>query len=557
MVAESYPTLLECCQEMVQNAIDSKPTWIVIDANFNSRNIEVTDDGEGVSVSRFQTVLDNIGVSQKRDDKLGRFGRGIMSPAGKCRRFSFTSCPKRNARVEGYAQWIFDCTKIADTAHDLEIPQIKLPRLTFARDQRQSGRKHEYIQWRSRMLVEGVTTDKRISRLGMATLAQALIDRYGVAIRKQGINVWINYTHADGSNEDMHVTAPEFGGAPLKEVTYSTDDSGETIFKLFTTTNALGKAKKGKVSLGEIGDDSRIRLVDFTRVVGNLLDERVVTALRSGIFEGEIFSEKAELHGNRKQFLENDALAGLCICINTWFEQVGSKIFKEVKDQTQERRYQELGLRSMKAIDQMIKAMDLGNLFDKFKIGSTGKGHFDIGGRESNKPPAKAVQGSPGKKRPKKKKHSKKKPSSPPKPPSKDHPNHHPALVGGPDGKQRKWVRSNSTGLMVRIDNMSSKSDVFEMNMNDGVLTINSRHPLFANKVKDRDTYVMKYTEAVAAMALSLLQADETSDVYMAQKRILEDHFEFAVHLIVNADRVTERVRPGGKSSKEEDSNGN
>src|SRR5437762_1001324 len=83
-----YPTLLEVLLETIQNCIDknSRDIWVTI--NQKSRNLTIRDDGDGVSGEEFNKALDQIGMTMKKESALGRFGLGLVSPVGKCEKFT-------------------------------------------------------------------------------------------------------------------------------------------------------------------------------------------------------------------------------------------------------------------------------------------------------------------------------------------------------------------------------------------------------------------------------------------------------------------------------------
>jgi len=537
-MAKTYPSFLETIVEVIQNAIDANPRTITVDVNMNSRRLEVTDDGDGVSVATFERALAQVGMSIKGRDKLGRFGRGLVSPLGKCQRFCFCSCPKRGA-TEGYREWTFESSTIADMADSVTVPVASKPwRFSRVKTDR------DFVPWRTRMLVEEITNDRHITRLGLDTLCQAISDRYGVPIRKRKIDVWIYYTHADGTYEERKVEPPEFRGRALKESTYSTPESGDIVFRMFVTPMAAN-GRKGKVRFGEISDDSRISLTQFLKTAVGLLEDDVVKAFRSGVFEGEILGQRVKLHPSRNQFEEDDALVGLCVCISTWFAEVGSKQFKEVMTQNRERRYQRLGLRSMRVIEAFLRQPGFEDLIDMFTLGNIGDGHFPKPAVGTQPQPATSTDGGAGRKRRRKKR----KKGGQRQEPQTDHPAHIPGTVAGPDGKPRTLVRSNSTGICLSPEEMPGQSCIYEWDLTKGVLKINTRHPYFA-AVDRNDSGVMRYFETVAAVAISLLREDPESEYYEQQRAALDSTLQLLVFAIVNADRLSERLKSGGRTLK-------
>src|SRR3989344_3717360 len=95
-LAGMYPTLLEVILELVQNALDKdvNATRIWIAINYQTRYLSVRDNGAGSSINRFNLALASVAEpGRKGEGSLGQFGIGLISPLGKCNRFTFISCP--------------------------------------------------------------------------------------------------------------------------------------------------------------------------------------------------------------------------------------------------------------------------------------------------------------------------------------------------------------------------------------------------------------------------------------------------------------------------------
>lgn len=533
-MADFYHTLQEVIVEQVQNAIDANPERINIDLNLNSGELTVTDDGDGVTKSTFEKALRLVGISIKKDDRLGRFGRGMISPLGKCASFEFTSCPKRSGASHGYYRWTFVSECISEMQDGIEIPIAHLDRMRFSRKFHKGHKGVSFVPYRSMMVMKGIIADKRITRVKLDDLEQAIIDRYGVRILEKKINISISFTDSKGNSEDRELQIPEYNGRALPYVTYENEDSGDVNFRMFVAPAISGASKKGKVSFGEKRDDSRLTMLQFSRCVGSLLDSEVALALRSGVFEGEILCERIVTHPDRNRFEENDALMGLCICIGLWFEQVGKKHYQAVVDQNRESRFQRLGVRSMKVIKSYLDRDEFRDILELINLGNTGEGHFDVSKAGKDKRKALSIQGGTGKKKERDGEGGARNA------PKKEKKGHVPSTVGGPEGKNRSLVRSGSTGIMLSVDDMPTKSCIYEMDLNRGVLSINSRHPYFA-MAESTDTTLMRYFETVAALAFTLLRENPQSEFYESKRQVLESSLELLMVQIIDGDNLSER----------------
>lgn len=544
--AKTYPKLIDVILEVLQNAIDSNPTNVYLEINLNARTVTVRDDGDGVDIATFEQALIQVGMTIKGKDKLGQFGRGLVAPLGKCLQFKFTSCPKRKNQ-EGYCQWTFVCDDIAKMDDQINIPQRHLPGWLFSRKNKQSTRQNHYVPFRTQMHIEGIIEDRAITRLGLESLNDEIIEEFGTAIRKKRINVWLYYTSAEGEYSERKVEPPDFMGRALELSVYEEPSVGDVSFRMFVTPLGLN-GRKGRVLFGEAGNDFRVSGSSFLQSAAGLLDPEVIRALRSGVFEGEILGKRVKLHPERKKFETNDALLGFCICIDTWFKQVGFKHFQDVVEQNRDRRHQKLGLRAMRVIDQFLRRPQFADLIKTFTLGSIGVSHVEKPAVAQEKTKTLSIDGGGGKKR-KKPKNSDREPQSSPKNERSDHV---PRTVAGPEGKIRTMVRSNSTGLQLSVEELPGKKAAYELDRAHGVLRINSRHPNFA-ECEGTDTSLMRYFEAIAAAALTLALYEDL-EFYANQREAMDQMLELLVLDIAQGDRLSGR-RATGKKTEEDSSN--
>jgi len=289
------------------------------------------------------------------------------------------------------------------------------------------------------------------------------------------------------------------------------------------------KVRSGKVLLGERSDKYRIPFATFAKSVAEILDQEVIEGLQSGIFEGEILSTKAKLHASRTRFEPSDHLLGLCLNLSAWYRTIGKPYVEEAEEAKQEKRYQELGARSMKAIENILRNPRFSHFIDAikaFQIGTTGRGHANV-------PPAIVLTKQP-------------EPSISPdgtgegngkggsrsSRPS-ENPDHIPATVLGPRGKTRTQVRGNSLGIQFSYDLMDRGTVLWELDAETGILHFNVRHPFWV-MCDERDKVLMQLQEFIAVMALTLYSLPE--QLRVAQREIFDRAIEAQAFLIAQGE---------------------
>ncbi len=542
-LAGMYPTLHEVILELVQNALDkdvrATRIWIVV--NQKTRHIAVRDNGAGTTLDRFNEALASVAEpGRKGEGSLGQFGIGLISPLGKCKEFVFLSCPAPH--MYGFQEWTFRTDHITAQRQDLMIPLRARDDLTL-QDRPPPGKTR--LQWRSEMSLTGITTDGVVGQISMDALIGGIQDRYATVMRRNKTIISVEITDKDGSVERRpNVTASDFRGRALEEWTYVEPSAGRTTFRLFVAPKSK-TGRSGRVVVGIMGNDFRIPLHYVVRSATALLGEEVVTALSSGLFEGEIISECAKLHPSRRSLVKDDAFIGFCLAIEEWYNQVGSKCVDEIRQSRQEQRFQDLGLRSMKVIEGLLNNPALSSL--RAVIGSFGRGtvssaHHDptkkvVGEQEK---PALSVQGvfaTPS--------------GEDPEDPddgggsSAEKPPRPPLTVTGPRGPRRKIVRSSSFGLQFAHEPVEGSPDLWNLDTREGVLTFNIRHPLWV-ACDVRDVPLMKLQEWVAIQALTLEMMPPALRV--PQRLILDEITVSMVSWILGADKARGSIpNPKGK----------
>ena len=531
-VAETYPKLLDALLEMIQNPIDARASFIRVVINLKRRTAMVEDDGNGASQAKFEKALTQICQTMKKAGDLGQFGRGLIAPLGKCAKFTFTSQPKAGASHQGYITWTF-VTKAIQAMKNIDgIPFEEKPKMFFSRKKPGSKGGRSFVPWRTQVRMEGIMKDRFLTKLTLNELVQAILDRYGPTMRQRGILVKIELTDAEGKHQEREVTAKDFEGKKLGPVVYEHEDCGETHFNLFIARRTA-KGRKGRVSFGDTRSYFRVEgKKAFWDSLTGILDDQVVKALRSGVFEGEIISQKVSVHPNRNKLVENDPLIGMCCCLESWYEEVGQGIIEGVMSESKETRYQELGLRSLKVIDQILKLPDWTDIRDRFRKGTTGRGHTDLPDRGEQKHKSQAVGSQTGTQEPGGKSDPRERGT-----PTEELPGHHPSTAAGPKGRRRKIVSRSSTGLQFCWAEIGV--DPFEFDSETGILTFNTSHRYWFD-CEGKDRAVMRYQEVVAIMALTMLRFEDKPS-FPAIKTAMMAELELIVFQILHGDVLSGR----------------
>ena len=521
-LAGEYPTLQDVILELVQNAldIDVRANRIMIALNYRTHHLAVRDNGNGTTIERFDAALASVAdTGRKGQGSLGQFAIGLISPLGKCKMFTFTSCPAPH--TSGFHEWRFNCEDILGTKHGLVIPARPRPDLITASGGGLSRGKTQ-VQWRSAMDLEGLTTDTFVSRVNIDALVGAIQARYSPTMRKNKARISIEITAANGTVEKReNVMAREFVGDPLPVKEFTGKDGGKTTLRLFIAPKKK-QEHTGRVVMGVEGNDFRFPFRFFARTASEYLDNEIINALGGGLFEGEVISEKAELHPQRNTFTRNDAFIDVCCALQEWYEQFGAAYVAQLNERRQEVRLQELALRSLKVIDLLLKNPAHAGLLaviKTFTCGTVGEGHVlppkkkvvkiqDLASLSLDGQPGESREGTdhPG--------------DGSHRDPEKEKLLHTPLTAAGPKGKPRKVVKRGSLGLQIAHELLEGDPDLWKLDATEGILTFNIRHPVWVSCSKS-DSTLMKLQELVAMEALTLHMMPE--DGRMLQRKVLDE----------------------------------
>lgn len=501
-IASDYPTVLDVILEQVQNAIDANARSILVLLNRKTRHIAIRDDGDGASREKLEKALQEVCLSQKERGKLGRFGIGLISPLDKCHASTFISCSRN--KEGGYMEWKFDTNDIRKQQRDVQIPCRSRPELTFIAHKNMRAKKGQTtVLWRTEVNILRYSPDKIISRItSIDALAEAILERFGAAMRRNNVILNLKFENEDGTKELREgIRAKLFTGRPLGKVIIDDENAGKVTIDLFLAPKTT-KGQNGKVIVGEADNDYRFGFNLFARSADGVLPEEISQALLSGVFEGEILGEKVKLHSTRKSFEKDDAFVGFGAAIESWFQKYGAKHLEEVKEARRDQRYQELGLQSLREIEEMLRNpafADIRKVLEGFSDGSVGKGHAPVpknrvGDKQDEK--SLSTRGT----NPKEGDGD----STPHDSATEDDPAHTPFTVAGPRGKQRTVVKRDSVGLQFSYIAMDGSDRLWELDTRLGVLHFNTNHPIFVACDEGSGRKLRQLQETVAVNALMI-----------------------------------------------------
>ena len=502
-LSQTYVSLFEAVLEAVQNAIDSGANQIGVVINRRERSITIADNGDGVNKANFEEALSSVCDSVKDRGKLGQFGLGLISPLGKCELFTFTSCARRGR--EGYQEWTFDTDTVARQSRTVQVP-YRTRALAFRPAGSTLGRAPQgtrFVDWRTQVVIHNYVVDREVSRIQSAeALKEAIVEKYGVAMRKNDVAVGVRIINTDGTEETAAGRAKRFSGKKLPEIVLAEKDAGKTIFRLYLARKGTF-GYQGKVVVGEAGNDYRFAFSIFAKGATDFLSTEIIDFFKSGVFEGEILTSNAKLHENRKTFVRNDAYVGFCAAIEEWFLEHGKKHMKEVKEQRQGERIQNLSLKSLQNVESLLMSDAFKRLrtetIGSFKHGSVGSGHAapddnKVVGMQKNPSlstsatgESRGANGSGG--------HANAEPDE-------EKPAHMPFTVAGPKGQHRTAVKGGSRGL--QFDHVAMRADgpAWVLEPKSGTIFFNVEHPEWIAVSSAGDRELMQFQEVGAILAL-------------------------------------------------------
>lgn len=357
--ATTYPTLPLCLIEAVQNGIDANAKVIFVGVDLKERRVAVCDNGDGVSKEKFAQALQSVGRGIKSEEKIGRFGRGLISPLPLAQTMTFIS--KTGGGVVN--SWLFIGEQLRRQGSGLNatrttyeaFPSLPEP---FAHAHNEAKVTRQPTKWRTMVLLDRVTEDKTLTLINPEDFELLLLGKLRRPMREKDVTVFLKVRDLSGKIRTRQITASNFTGEPLETVVFSAKSAGNITFRLYKARLSGGK-RQGQVEFFQDGDPSSAGAKEFRAQAmglgwyGGDAPESVkqgIDALYSGFFEGSVSAEGIVLHPERKKFEIGDALTDVYALIGDWYEKIGSAYLNDEQEQRAEQRYQELGEQSLRRL---------------------------------------------------------------------------------------------------------------------------------------------------------------------------------------------------------------
>jgi hypothetical protein len=356
--------------------------------NKKTRNIMVADDGDGVSKEKYEAALESVMRTMKTRDKLGQFGMGMLSPLAKCKWYKLTSCSKED---QTYLEWTFDTEVICAQVDDVHVPHRICTDIRFVTDLPLTQKEVKPVKWRTLIEVHGYTDDKYIGRIPSAqVLFDEIAHRYREKMLENGVKISINIV-SDKGIDFKDACAEPYYGHRLPDAKYYDASVGHSVFRLYLARkNEKGEYRGAGVLVGEADNAFRFSFKIFARSIPGVLSANLIEALKSGLFEGDILTERTKLHSNRKSFEPSDSLLGFCEAIETWYGQVGKSHYEIALDSKGAERYKALGEDLKKTLEGLINDPRFAAIFKPLKgasLESASSSNSKAEKSDSTKPP--------------------------------------------------------------------------------------------------------------------------------------------------------------------------
>jgi hypothetical protein len=395
--------------------------------------------------------------------------------------------------------------------------------------------------------MKGITDDKVISLMDLDELESETLSKLGNEMRRKRVKVLVVLIDDKGRVDRREITASDFAGEKLPEVSYNDNEAGKVTISLYRAQRRSG-VRRGLVSIMEANNPSSISIRDFARQARASKwkeeTEAVIAALTSGYFEGTISASGIDMHPERTRFENNDALKSLYYVLGLWFEEHGKAQFKNEQNESRETRYQELGLKSQKRLLEFLHLPAgerlMATIRSTVKFGRLGDGHVTPeSGRPNGPEPMPSVrvgQGGAGTPR---------KPSATPQPPrpvdrDRDRPGDTPLGTTGPRGNTRRLVRGDSQGLWYEHSDLVANSHLWELDIEMGVLTFNVRHPLWTRLDETNGKHmprnarmIMHLQEWLTLQVLNLLVIYPDSRDFSEHRNIIDDQLRLYIEMFI------------------------
>lgn len=357
-----YKTLVRVILECVQNGIDADASAIDVVIDWRTREIVVTDNGRGTTITGFEQALLSVYSSIKDTTSLGRFGLGLVSPLDKCGYFTFTSIDasvKHTPRGQ-YVMWTFARDQIVEQ-ENVSVPYAKRddirppgsrPRTTGATP----------VTWITELRIHDFTDDRAVcGNLGLESVRRSILDKFSKVIANKRITVTVFEIDSSGAQNSDIIKPEEYMGTVMDIHTVVAPTGGaQTQFHLRRVDSETDR-RPGFVRLYEWDRESGdlypqpITIAELLAQAGDRFSPEARESLGSGIFEGEIWTSGARIDADRKSFVENAHFVGLVEAVSIWYDEVGTLVWLELQDERDEARWERSAQRSIDRIHQLLE----------------------------------------------------------------------------------------------------------------------------------------------------------------------------------------------------------
>lgn len=374
--------------------------------------------------------------------------------------------------------------------------------------------------------MSGLTEDKQKRRLDVDTLQAEVQSAYGKKLVELDTKITIRVIEA-GTPSETTFKAKLYQGKRLPEWTRTLPLVGKVTVKLHLAP--IGYVGPHRIDVGSGNNPSRVPFNKLYLTSGfyGCLDDATKAALNSRLFQGELVGENLQLLTNRKGFAQDDALLDFAIALDEWYKEVGQRYHEDEKRERKANRYQAIALAVIERLKFSILGPDspFATILAQAEYGSVGKGHADvskktltgqemfgkaIGGQKGSGNNGTSGNGSGAK---------------------KEHPQHHPDVVIGPEGNRRQVVQGHSTGFHMNFTDTGER--MYWFNRLGSCITINNTHPAFAS-IEKSDTYLERYYVMLIATALRL-ELEEDDRLREAQRVFSEGMIRDWVEYVLKA----------------------
>lgn len=545
-LSNTYRSLPLTLIEGAQNAIDAGADRVMLCIDLKRRTVIMVDNGEGTTKAKFDKALASVGKGVKSADKLGRFGLGLISPLNKCTRFHFISAyPGRRKAM----RWTFVQAEIRGQHATLNVPYAEIDSVPELPMRFKEYATEDFdVLWRTRVEMIGVTRDKVISLVDLDELEQQIRTKLGPAMRTNKVSIRVVLIDDNDKRLSKDITPTTYSGEPLEAVSYTSNEAGLVEFQLFRAAKHSGK-RTGQISIMARGDNYPITWAEFMkqargRNVADIFGDSF-KVLGSGYFEGIITCENIELHPERTKFEYNDALEGLYWVIDQWYSEVGQGHYQLEEEQSQEARYQETAIKVADRLRELLGHQDHSRLWSGLlsvvQFGRLGEGHLDPGVRGSH--PADDTTtirsgqgGAGGTKTPRGNSDG----GSPRTHKPKHRPGDVPVGAQGPSGNRRRVVKGDSKGLWFGFEQMPGNTNLWEFDRVLGVLTTNTRHPVWVRldetngkHLQKNARWIQQLLEWLAFEVLHLLVQYPEAEEFEQNRSLIDDKVKNYVEMFI------------------------